>query len=209
MVDAGDPAFARPTKPIGPTYDHDTAKRLAPRARLVDCCRWRRYRRVVPSPEPRSIVELQAIRLLIESGVLVVCVGGGGIPVILDEERALRGVEAVIDKDLASTLLASELEADALLMLTMYHTWRLTGARHAHPLTDVTVQELRMMNFAPGSMAPKVEAACRFVEQTGGLAAIGALQDALALLRGERGTRVIGAHPASKTSARPSRPRNQ
>ena len=210
VVDAGDPAFARPTKPIGPTYDHDTAKRLAREHGWSIAADGERYRRVVPSPEPRSIVELQAIRLLIESGVLVVCVGGGGIPVILDEERALRGVEAVIDKDLASTLLASELEADALLMLTdVPHVEADWGTPHAHPLTDVTVQELRMMNFAPGSMAPKVEAACRFVEQTGGLAAIGALQDALALLRGERGTRVIGAHPASKTSARPSRPRNQ
>jgi carbamate kinase len=207
VVDADDPAFANPTKPIGPVYDHHTATRLAAERGWSIAPDGEHYRRVVPSPEPRSIVELTTLRLLVASGVLVVCVGGGGIPVVLDEARRLRGVEAVIDKDLAAALLASLLEADTLLMLTdvpyVEAEWRTARAR---PLTDITADELHKIGFAAGSMAPKIEAARRFVETTGGVAAIGALHDAAALLRGECGTRVRAANTGRRPAERPANP---
>jgi carbamate kinase len=190
-VEEDDPAFAQPSKPIGPLYDPETARRLASeRAWSVaadnDGCR-----RVVPSPEPRSIIELEAIRLLVEAGVLVICVGGGGIPVAVTEGGRLRGVEAVIDKDLAAALLARDLEADALLLLTdvpaVQTRW---GSREAQDIAEIGATELREMDFPPGSMGPKVEAACRFAEAAGGVAAIGALDEAAAVLGGKRGTRV-------------------
>jgi carbamate kinase len=191
IVDADDPAFAKPTKPIGSVYDQHTATRLAAERGWSIAPDGERYRRVVASPEPRTIVELAALELLVRSGVLVVCVGGGGIPVVVDERHRLRGVEAVIDKDLSAALLAGQLAADALLMLTdvpyVEAGWRTPRAR---PLTHVTSAELRTISSAAGSMAPKVEAACRFVEATRGTAAIGALRDATAVLRGDRGTQV-------------------
>jgi carbamate kinase len=191
VVDAEDDAFGNPSKPIGPVYDRDVAERLAGERGWSIAPDGERYRRVVPSPEPRAIVELGALRLLVEAGVLVVCVGGGGIPVVIDAQARLHGVEAVIDKDLTAALLATELDAQALLMLTdvanVEANWR---TAHARPLSDTTSAELRSLNFAPGSMGPKVEAACRFVDQTGGVAAIGALRDATRPLSGERGTHV-------------------
>ena len=133
--------------------------------------------------------------------MLVVCVGGGGIPVVLDQHQRLHGIEAVIDKDLSAALLATQLAADALLMLTDVPNvevgWRTPQAR---PLTDVTADELRTLEFAPGSMAPKIEAAWRFIDATGGIAAIGALADAPALLRGDRGTRITGGSATSPPS---------
>lgn len=191
VVDADDPAFASPTKPIGQVYDERSANRLAAERGWTIAPDGDRYRRVVPSPEPRAIVELSAIRLLVRSGVIVVCVGGGGIPVVVEDGHRLRGVEAVIDKDLSAALLATQLEARALLMLTdvpyAEAGWRTQNAR---PLRHVTPADLRTMRFEPGSMAPKVEGACRFVEATGGIAAIGALADASRIIRGECGTRV-------------------
>ena len=190
VVDRDDPAFGRPTKPIGPVYERSAAERLAADRGWTVAPDGDGYRRVVPSPEPRTIVELPTIRLLVESGVLVVCVGGGGIPVVRTDGR-LHGVEAVIDKDLAAALLASSLEADALLLLTdvpaVEADWRTPRAR---PIGEASVDELRGMSFASGSMGPKVEAACRFIAAGGGFAGIGALDDAAAILRGERGTRV-------------------
>ena len=191
VVDAGDPAFDNPTKPIGPVYDAETAARLAAERGWTLAQDGTGKRRVVPSPEPRSIVELPTIRLLVDRGVLVVCVGGGGIPVLLDGDGRLRGVEAVIDKDLAAALLARSLGADALLMLTDVPAVEVDrGTPDARALGDVTADELRRLDFEPGSMGPKVEAACRFAEATGGVAGVGALGDAAAILRGERGTRV-------------------
>jgi carbamate kinase len=194
IVDRDDPAFARPTRPIGPVYDRETAERLAGERGWAIAPDGSSHRRVVASPEPRSIVELATLRLLVESGVVVVCVGGGGIPVAVDLEGRLHGVEAVIDKDLAAALLARGLGADALLMLTdvpaVQAGW---GTPQARDLGDVSAPELRAMSFAEGSMGPKIEAACRFAEATHGLAGIGALADARAILQGRRGTRVSAA----------------
>jgi carbamate kinase len=191
IVDADDPAFSHPTKFIGPVYDRHIGELLATERG------WRikpdgpQWRRVVPSPEPRSIVELQTIRLLVEAGVLVVCVGGGGIPVVVDRDGMLRGVEAVIDKDRAAALLACGLEADALLLLTdVAAIERRHGTTDAAPIASATPAELRALDLPDGSMGPKAEAAAWFVEATGGRAAIGALQDAVAVLDGERGTTV-------------------
>jgi carbamate kinase len=191
IVDAGDRAFRRPEKFIGPVYDDAGARQLARERGWTMAADGRYWRRVVPSPEPRGIVELGTIRLLVDAGVLVVCVGGGGIPVVVDGDGRLRGVEAVVDKDRAAALLAEGLGADALLMLTDVPAVEIDHRTPAaRPLADVDVAELEQRAFARGSMGPKVEAACRFAERTGGLAAIGALEDAAAILRGERGTRV-------------------
>jgi carbamate kinase len=194
IVDPGDPAFAQPSKPIGPVYDRETAERLAAERGWAIAPDGAHHRRVVASPEPRSIVELETLKLLVAAGVLVVCVGGGGIPVAVDRDGRLCGVEAVIDKDLAAALLARGLGADALLLLTdvpaVQRDWRTPVARD---IPRATPDALRELSFAAGSMGPKIEAACRFAEATGGLAGIGALADAGAILRGERGTLVAPA----------------
>ena len=191
LVDADDPAFARPTKPIGPVYDAATAAALAETRGWTIAADGPGFRRVVASPEPREIVELGTIRLLVEAGVVVVCTGGGGIPVT--RNGALRGVEAVIDKDLAAALLAEQLDADMLLLLTdvaaVEADW---GTENARPIRGASPDELRALMFAAGSMGPKVEAACRFVEQTGRVAAIGALADAREIVAGRRGTLIQG-----------------
>lgn len=190
VVDPGDPAFEHPSKPIGPIYTQEAAERLAERLGWTVAPDGEHYRRVVPSPEPLRIVELTAIRMLVDAGALVVCTGGGGIPVT-DGVGALHGVEAVIDKDLAAELLARSLGAEMLLMLTdvpaIMDGW---GSDDAHPIRRVTVADLRGRDWASGSMGPKVEAACRFVERTGGTAAIGALEDAARIVAGAAGTTV-------------------
>jgi len=149
------------------------------------------YRRVVASPHPLRILELGVIELLIEQGVIVICAGGGGIPTVRRQDGSLIGVEAVIDKDHASALLARALNADALLMLTdvdaVYTDWETPGAR---AIRRSSPQALRELAFAPGSMGPKVEAACEFVELTGRNAGIGRLADAGAILAGTAGTTV-------------------
>jgi len=190
-VDPCDPAFERPTKPVGAVYGEEQARALAAERGFVIARDTGGYRRVVPSPEPREIVELRAIELLVEAGVLVICVGGGGIPVVVDDAGGLRGVEAVIDKDRAAALLARRLHFDLLLMLTdVAAVERGFGTPAATPITEATPSELRRLELSQGSMGPKVEAACRFVEETGGCAAIGTLTDAAAIIRGEAGTRV-------------------
>jgi carbamate kinase len=186
-----DPAFLKPSKPIGPVYSAADARRLARARGWTVALDGKAWRRVVPSPEPRRVVELATIRLLVDAGVIVICAGGGGIPVVVTPSGGIHGVEGVIDKDLAAALLARELEADALLLLTdvdaVYRDW---NTPDASPLRAVTPQELRRRRFAPGSMGPKVEAACRFVEAAGGRAGIGRLEDALEVLEGRRGTTV-------------------
>ena len=192
-VDPDDPAFAAPTKPIGPVYGEAEAKRLAGERGWTIAPDGDGFRHVVPSPRPLRILEIETIKLLVRNGVLVICAGGGGVPVIAGE-TGWRGVEAVIDKDHASALLARELGADALLMLTdvdaVYADWE--GAR-ARPLGAVNTDDLRKYEFAPGSMGPKVQAAVDFAEATGRMAGIGGLKDAAAMLRGEAGTRIANS----------------
>ncbi len=190
IVNPVDPAFRHPSKPIGLVYPEARARELAAARGWTVAPDGPGWRRVVPSPEPCAIVELTTIRLLLEAGVIVVCAGGGGIPVFA-EGGVLRGVEAVVDKDLASGLLARELGADRLLLLTDVDGVELDfGTPSARPLAEATPGKLRRHVFAPGSMAPKIEAACRFVEATGREAAIGSLADAHAVLSGASGTRI-------------------
>jgi carbamate kinase len=191
VVDAHDPAFAVPTKPIGPVYAEADARRLAVERRWTVARDGDGFRRVVPSPEPRRILELSTIRLLLDGNVIVICAGGGGIPVLMEPNAGLRGVEAVIDKDLSAELLARQLAADALLMLTdVAGVERHWGTPHAQLIRTATPDELSELVFAQGSMGPKVTAACRFVRNTGGRAGIGALAEAVAILRGDAGTTV-------------------
>jgi carbamate kinase len=203
-IDAADPALAQPSKPIGPVYDEPAGKRLAAERGWALAPDGDGARRVVASPEPRAILELATIRLLSGAGVLVVCAGGGGIPVTLTAEGAIQGVEAVVDKDRAAALLAEQLDADALLLLTdvpgVVAGW---GTAAAVELDRATPTQLRDLTFPAGSMGPKVEAACRFVERTGGLAAIGALEDAEAILAGRAGTQ-IRVEPATAGDAAPA-----
>lgn len=193
LVDPDDPAFTHPTKFVGPVYDPAEAGRLAGERGWAIARDGGQWRRVVPSPEPLQIIELATIELLVGRHVTVICSGGGGIPVAPDGRGGLRGVEAVIDKDLAAALLARELDADALLLLTdVDGVYEGFGTDTARRLGPTTVEHLRSLALPEGSMGPKVDAACRFVEQGGRLAAIGALADAPALLRGEVGTIVTG-----------------
>jgi len=189
VVDPADPAFTRPSKPVGPMYTQAQARRLAAERGWSIAPDGNGFRRVVPSPEPLEIVELPAVKRLLGAGVLVICSGGGGIPVARDGRGELRGVEAVIDKDLAASLLARQLGADALIILTdvdrVVRNW---GTPLAAPITRATAAEMRAMRFAAGSMGPKVEAACRFVEASRGFAGIGSLGDAPAILDGRAGT---------------------
>jgi carbamate kinase len=188
-VDAADPAFSHPTKPIGPIYDAESALRLARASGWSMAPDGAGFRRVVPSPEPKRIIELNAIRRLVAAGLIVICAGGGGVPVVHTAGGGVRGVEAVIDKDLSAALLAGALAADGLLLLTdvpaVYADW---GTAAARPIGRATVADLRKLSFAAGSMGPKVEAACRFVEATNGWAAIGALADAERLVAHATGT---------------------
>jgi len=148
----------------------------------------------VPSPQPQRIVETRVIRSLLYSGAVVVCAGGGGIPVIRGEDGQLSGVEAVVDKDLATEVLAEALDADAMLLLTdVPAVVRGFGGPNPEPISRSTPAALRRENFAAGSMGPKVEAVCRFVEMTGDTAAIGALEDAAVILSGKAGTVVTPA----------------
>ena len=188
-VDPHDPAFQHPTKPIGPVYSEPEAERIAAARGWTIAPDGMAFRRVVPSPRPLRILELGVIRFLAEKGVIVICAGGGGIPVVRRDDGHLVGVEAVIDKDSASSLLARELGADVFIMLTdveaIYRDWGETGAG---AMRRISTQAIRQYSFAPGSMAPKVEAACEFVEQAAGLAGVGRLKDAQAILTGKAGT---------------------
>jgi carbamate kinase len=193
-VDPADPAFARPTKPIGPVYDREEAERHAVEKSWTIAPDGKQWRRVVPSPQPIRILELPVIELLVRERVIVVCAGGGGIPVVETSEGVYEGIEAVIDKDFAGALLATSLHADAFLMLTdvsaVYADW---GTPEAWPISRASPDDLVARSFASGSMGPKVEAACRFVGANSGFAAIGSLSDAGAMLREAAGTIVTRA----------------
>jgi carbamate kinase len=189
-VDPADPAFRSPTKPIGPIYDEAEMQRLAMQwtfARDVHG-----FRRTVPSPEPKRIVEIETIKLLVRAGKAVICAGGGGIPVVVSA-NGLRGIEAVIDKDHSSALLAEKLGADALLLLTdVPNVWSRWPKSGGEPIGVTSVDHLREHRFDPGSMGPKVEAACRFADRSGRLVGIGAIEDAEAILEGRAGTIIPG-----------------
>jgi carbamate kinase len=193
-VDPADPAFSNPTKFVGPVYDKEHADRLAADKDWVFKADGVHWRRVVPSPEPKRIFEIRPIRWLLEKNVVVICAGGGGVPTMYEPgaERTLVGVEAVIDKDLASELLAREVDADVFVMVTdvdgVYVDW---GTEDQRRLDEVTPEELRAYDFAAGSMGPKVDAAARFVEHTGKRAAIGGLADIADIVEGSAGTQVV------------------
>ena len=194
-VDAADPAFSHPSKPIGPVYAKAEAERLARRFAWTVSRDGNGYRRVVPSPAPQRIVEIEPIRWLLEQGCVVICAGGGGIPTVRRAgDGALDGVAAVIDKDLASSLLARQLGADLLVMATdvdgVYLDWGTPAQRR---IARADPASLRGQCFAEGSMGPKIEAACAFVEGAGGTAVIGSLEDISQLVEGQAGTIVTAA----------------
>lgn len=191
LVDADDPAFAKPSKPIGPVYDEETAKALAAERGWSVAPDGKAWRRVVASPAPRRIVEIGPIRRLVEGGCLVVCAGGGGIPVRPGPDGAPEGVEAVIDKDLAACLLATELDADSLLILTdvdaVYEGWDTPAQKR---IARISARSLDPAAFALGSMGPKIAAVRYFALATGRPAFIGALGEAAEILAGRAGTRI-------------------
>jgi len=195
-VDPADPAFQTPTKPIGPVYNEEQARVLEKERGYCFERREHDFRRVVASPAPRAIRELNTIRLLVERGVVVVCAGGGGIPVVRNEAGGLRGVEAVIDKDRCAALLATRLGASHLLLLTavdaVYADWPEPAQRAIRRGSDRAFAEFE---FEPGSMGPKVEAARNFA-RSGGTAGIGALADAARILNGDVGTLVVPGEEA-------------
>ncbi|MEI6251609.1 MAG: carbamate kinase [Mycobacteriaceae bacterium] len=190
-VDPKDPAFGNPTKPIGPIYDKATAEKLAADKGWSIAPDGEHFRRVVPSPKPQRIFEIRPIRTLVDQGCIVICAGGGGIPTMYGADGKLRGVEAVIDKDLAASLLAEELDADLLVIATdvdgVYTGW---GTPEQQKLGAVTVDEVISMNLPAGSMGPKVRAACEFAAKTGNEAVIGSLADIDKIVQGSAGTRV-------------------
>jgi carbamate kinase len=195
-VDPKDPAFGDPTKFVGPVYTQEQADTLAADKGWTFKPDGSFWRRVVPSPAPKRIFEIRPIRWLLDNGAIVICAGGGGVPTMYapDGDRTLVGVEAVIDKDLASELLAREVGADLFVMVTdvdgVYTGW---GTPEQRRLDRVTPAELRALPFPAGSMGPKVDAAARFVEATGKRAVIGGLSDIEAIVEGSAGTQVVAA----------------
>lgn len=196
-VDPSDPAFQNPTKPIGPVYTDEEARALAAEKGWAFKADGEHMRRVVASPEPKQIFGIEPVQWLLERGSVVICAGGGGIPTVYSDEtapagRRLTGVEAVIDKDLASAVLAADLHADALLIITdvdaVYSDW---GTPQQNAIRLTTPANLTDTSFAEGSMGPKVRAACQFVERGGHAAAIGSIDDAPALLAGTAGTTIV------------------
>ncbi len=199
IVDPKDPAFEDPTKPIGPFYDEEEAKKASEERgffiKEIKEFGDKRFRRVVPSPEPQEVVERDAIRKLLELGFIVISVGGGGIPVIVEDGR-LKGIEAVIDKDLASEILAESIGADVLMFLTDVDAARLNyGKANEVKLGRVSAAEMERYyqegHFPPGSMGPKVLAGIRFVKRTGGKAIITSLDKAIDALEGRSGTSIF------------------
>lgn len=196
VVDAGDPAFASPTKFVGPVYAEAEARQLAAARGWAIAPDGDRWRRVVASPKPQEIPDLGVLRLLLDHGVVVICAGGGGIPVLRRPDGSLIGVEAVIDKDHASALLATALKAEALLMLTdVPAVFRDFGTDRAAPIPRLTPEEAEALRLPQGSMGPKMAAAGGFVRGGGRLAGIGRLEDAVAILNGTAGTLVTTQVP--------------
>ncbi|HYU30564.1 MAG TPA: carbamate kinase [Thermoanaerobaculia bacterium] len=190
-VDPNDPAFQNPTKPIGPGYTREEADRLTAEKGWVMAPDGDRFRRVVASPRPQRIFQIRPVRWLLEKGCIVICAGGGGIPTMYRPGRKLQGAEAVVDKDLASSLLARELAADLFIMATdadaVYLDW---GKPSQRAIRRASPAALREIEFPAGSMGPKIQAAIEFAEATGKVAAIGALRDLVAISEGKAGTTV-------------------
>jgi carbamate kinase len=192
-VDPDDPGFKNPTKFVGPVYDKPEADRIAKDKGWTFKPDGAKWRRVVPSPLPQHIFEIRPVRWLLDHGAIVICAGGGGIPTMYEKgaNRKLVGVEAVIDKDLCSELLARELDADLFVMLTdadaVYVDW---GKPTQKAIRSSSPLALAGIEFAAGSMGPKVQAACRFAAATGNRAAIGALADLSRIIAGEAGTTI-------------------
>ncbi len=196
LVAADDPGFARPTKPIGRYLGAEEAGVLIEHGETWEDRGERGWRRVVASPEPIDIVDAPAILAMVRAGFVVIAAGGGGIPVVLDDDRRLRGVEAVIDKDLSAALLARTLDADVLMVATDVPNAVLAfGTPEAEPIGRVTVSQIRRHaadgHFASGSMGPKVEAACRFVEGGGSRSLITSLDNITEAIDGGTGTVVV------------------
>ena len=191
-VDQYDPAFAKPTKPIGPVYSKEEAQRMAKEMQWAIAEDGAGYRRVVASPCPQRILGIEPILWSLEHNAIVIAAGGGGVPVIIAKNGHQRsGVEAVIDKDVCSALLAKVIAADCLLIGTdveaVYHDW---GKVNQQPILEISPNELKKTSFPVGSMGPKVEAACQFVEATQKIAVIGALGQLQNMLKGLAGTRI-------------------
>lgn len=189
-VDSGDPAFRKPTKPIGPVYSKEDAERLAAEKGWSIAPDGDKFRRVVASPRPQRIFEIRPVKWLLEKGSVVICAGGGGIPTMYENGK-LKGVEAVIDKDLCSALLAEQLNSDLLVIATdvdaAYIDW---GKPTQKAIAEAHPDELERLGFAAGSMGPKVQAACEFAYNTGKVAVIGSLADIEAIVQGKAGTRI-------------------
>jgi len=189
LVDPEDPAFQNPTKPVGPIYDKTAAEKLQQEKGWAMAPDGIYFRRVVPSPVPLRIIEMSAIKMLVDSGIVVICAGGGGIPVAYDKDHKLFGVEAVIDKDLASGLLARGLGAEMFVMVTDVPCVYLDfGTENQKPIRAAHPVALQALRFAAGSMGPKVSGACQFVRETGHRSAIGQLSDLAKIMDGEAGT---------------------
>ncbi len=191
VVDERDPAFQNPTKFIGPVYDKDEAEARAKAAGWAIAPDGDKWRRVVPSPKPQDIPDIRVLRLLLDQQVIVICTGGGGIPVLRHADGSMSGIEAVIDKDLASALLARQLKADALLLLTdVDAVYRDFGTDQQARINALTPEEANALNLPAGSMGPKMKAAVEFARQ-GGLAGIGRLDKAVEILKKRAGTCVV------------------
>ena len=197
VVDKNDKAFVEPTKPVGPFYSEEEAKKLMEEKgwRMVEDA-GRGWRRVVPSPQPRDVIEKEVIRLMLQNGKIVIAAGGGGIPVVKNEDGTLSGVEAVIDKDRASALLAIELDVDKLIILTGVEKVYLNFGKSDQKALDVlTIEEAQKYldagEFPKGSMGPKIESSIRFVKTTGKEALITDMTKLKEALEGKTGTRII------------------
>jgi len=195
-VDPRDPAFQHPSKPIGPVYAKAEAERLAAEKGWSIAPDGDKFRRVVASPKPKRIFEIRPIKWLLDKGSIVICAGGGGIPTLYGEDGKLKGIEAVIDKDLCSSLLAEQLDADLLVIATdvsaAFVDW---GQPSRKAIAQAHPDAIEELAFAAGSMGPKVQAACEFARHTGKVAVIGSLADIEAIVQGKAGTRISTARP--------------
>jgi carbamate kinase len=190
-VDAADPAFGHPTKFIGPMYDAAQAAAIGAQRGWTMAQDGTQWRRVVASPEPQGILEIEAIRGIVDAGLVTLCAGGGGIPVTRAADGRYHGIECVVDKDYSSALLADALGADCLMMLTdVAAVFTGFGTREAREIRAATPAQLASLHFPAGSMGPKVEAACRFARTPGRRAFIGRLDDVGNILAGRAGTMV-------------------